>query len=123
MARSILAVLAGWLTTGVPVILFDLVLMKLFPTEYREGQIPPDRLTLLVLAADALWSIPAGWVTAKIATANPMKHVFALILWGELMGLVSLFYSWGKIQWWYSVGLLILWIPTVYLGGRLATRR
>jgi hypothetical protein len=45
-----------------------------------------------------------------------------LILWGLLMGVVSAVMSWGQIQWWYQIGLIVLWIPMVLLGGRLATR-
>ncbi len=122
MLRTILAVLAGWMTTGVLVVCFDLILRKVIPNDYRDGQIPPDSITALVLATSALFSIPAGWVTAKLAKSDPSRHVVYLILWGLLMGIVSAIMSWGQVQWWYQIGLIILWIPMVLLGGRLAVK-
>lgn len=123
MLRSILAVLAGWLTTGVLVVCFDLVLRKVLPDDYRDGQIPPDWVTAMVLATSALFSIPAGWVTAKMARTDPSRHVVYLVLWGLLMGIVSAVMAWNQIQWWYHIGLILLWVPMVFLGGRLAAGR
>lgn len=123
MLRTIGAVLAGWLTTGVLVVCFDLVLTKLYPNEYRRGQMPPDYLTGLVLATSTLFSVPGGWVTARLAKTDPSRHILYLILWGELMGILSASMTWGQIQWWYQIGLLVLWIPAVLLGGRLAVKR
>ncbi|HPT27232.1 MAG TPA: hypothetical protein PLZ95_12490 [Bryobacteraceae bacterium] len=123
MLRSILAVLAGWGTTGVLVVCFDLILRKVIPNDYRDGQIPPDGVSAMVLATSALFSIPAGWVTAKLARIDPSRHVVYLVLWGLLMGIISAVMAWGQIQWWYHIGLLILWIPMVLLGGRLAIKR
>lgn len=123
MFRSILAVLAGWLTTGILVVCFDLVLRKVLPNDYRDGQIPPDWVSAMVLTTSALFSIPAGWVTAKVARTDPSRHVVYLVLWGLLMGIVSAVMSWNQIQWWYHIGLIILWGPMVLLGGRLAAGR
>lgn len=123
MLRTMLAVLAGWMTTGVLVVCFDLILRKVIPNDYRDGQIPPDSVTALVLMTSALFSIPAGWVTAKLAKMDPARHVVYLILWGLLMGIVSAVMSWGQIQWWYQIGLIVLWAPMVLLGGRWAVKR
>jgi hypothetical protein len=123
MLRTILAVLAGWMTTGVLVVCFDLILRKVIPNDYRDGQIPPDSVTALVLMTSALFSIPAGWVTARLARTDPARHVVYLILWGLLMGIVSAVMSWGQIQWWYQIGLIVLWAPMVLLGGRWAVKR
>jgi len=121
MLRSILAVLAGWLTTGLLVVCFDLVLRKALPDAFRDGQIPPDWASAMVLVTSALFSIPAGWVTAKLARTDPSRHVVYLVLWGLLTGIVSAAMTWAQIQSWYHVGLLLLWVPMVLLGGRLAT--
>jgi hypothetical protein len=122
MLRSILAVLAGWMTTGVLVVCFDLVLRKMLPNDYRDGQIPPDWVTAMVLATSSVFSIPAGFITAKLGKSDPSRHVVYLILWGLLMGIVSAVMSWGQIQWWYQIGLIVLWVPMVLLGGRLASK-
>lgn len=76
----------------------------------------------MVLVTSALFSIPAGWVTAKLARTDPSRHVVYLVLWGLLMGIVAAAMAWDQIQWWYHVGLILLWIPAVLFGGRLAIK-
>ncbi len=117
MVRSILAVLAGWASVGVLVVLTDGVLNRLFPNDYVSGKLPPDHLLAVSLATAILYSVIGGWVTARIAAIKPWRHVLGLIIWGELMGIASAAATWGKIQSWYQIGLLLLWAPAVILGG------
>lgn len=120
MLRSILSVLAGWAAVGVLVVLTDLVLGKMFPSEYAAGRIPPDRLAALSLAAATLYSVLGGWITVKLAKSAPWRHALYLILWGELMGVLSAIATWGQIQAWYQIGLLIAWPIAVAAGCWLA---
>lgn len=117
--RSVLSVLAGWATVGALVVATDGLLMALFPDRYVAGRLPPDSLAALSLATSTLWSTAGGWVTARLAPFKPWHHILGLILWGELLGFVSAALTWGQVQLWYQVGLLILWTPAVCLGGWL----
>jgi hypothetical protein len=117
MLRSILAVLGGWAAAGVLIVATDGILHSMYPSEFKEGIIPPDRLSAISLATSTLWSIVGGWVCARIAARKPWHHLLALIIWGELMGVLSAFYTWGKIQDWYVIGLLVLWAPAIVIGG------
>ena len=118
------AVLAGWLMVGVLVVLTDLVLARAFPAEYVQGKIPPDKLTALVLATSTLYSVIGGWLTARIALPETgWKSILGLVIWGEIAGIASTVFSWGLMQWWYSIGLLVLWIPAVLLGGFIRLRK
>ncbi len=117
MVRSILAVILGWACVGILVVASDAVMMKLFPNDYVHGTIPPDSLAAISLATSTLWSIAGGWVTARIAANRPWHHILGLIVWGELMGIVSTVMTWGQIQNWYQIGLLLMWIPAVVAGG------
>lgn len=112
--------LAGWAVVGVLVVLTDLVLGKIFPTEYVAGRIPPDRLSALSLATATLYSVLGGWITVKLARTRPWRHAMYLILWGELMGVLSAVMTWGQIQWWYQIGLLAAWPLAIALGCWLA---
>lgn len=120
MLRSILSVLAGWAVVGVLVVLTDLALGKIFPAEYVAGRIPPDRLSALSLATATLYSVLGGWITVKLARTRPWRHAVYLILWGELMGVLSAVTTWGQIQWWYQIGLLAAWPLAIAAGCRLA---
>jgi hypothetical protein len=117
MLRSILAVLGGWASVGVLVVLTDLVLMALFPNEYKEGSMPPAHLSGISLATSTLWSVAGGWICARIAARKPWHHLIALMVWGEIMGITSVFISWGKVQPWYLFGLLLLWPVAILAGG------
>jgi len=120
MLRSVLSVLAGWAAVGVLVVLTDVVLGKMFPNEYVAGRIPPDRLSAVSLATATLYSVLGGWITVKLAKSKPWRHAVYLILWGELMGVVSAVMTWGQIQAWYQIGLLIAWPIAVAAGCWLA---
>lgn len=117
MARSILAVLAGWGCVGVLVVLTDGLLHLLFPAQYTMGKMPPDHLAAVSLATSTLYSVVGGWVTARIAKDRPWRHIVGLMVWGELMGVASLIATWGQVQAWYQVGLIVAWIPAVAAGG------
>jgi len=119
MVRSILAVLGGWIAVGVLVVITDLVLGRIYPQAYVEGKIPPDFLSALSLATSIGYSIAGGWLTARIAARRKWNHVWALVAWGLLMGIVSAMLTWGKIQHWQQIGLIVGWIPAVILGGYL----
>jgi hypothetical protein len=120
MLRSTLSVLAGWAAVGVLVVLTDFVLGKIFPSEYVAGKIPPDRLSALSLATSTLYSVLGGWITVKLARARPWRHALYLILWGELMGVLSAVMTWGLMQWWYQIGLLAAWPLAIAAGCWLA---
>jgi len=119
MVRSILAVLAGWIAVGILVVCTDLVLGRMYPQSYVEGKIPPDSLSALSLATSLIYSIAGGWITASMAARRRWNHIWALVMWGLLMGIASAIFTWGKIQNWYQVGLILGWVPTVVLGGFL----
>lgn len=111
--------LAGWASVGVLVVLTDYLIGMLFPERWIRGKTPPDDLAALSLATSTIWSVVGGWVTARLAPGKPWAHILALIVWGELMGIISNIATWGLMQTWYAIGLLILWVPAVILGGWL----
>lgn len=123
MVKSALSVLLGWAVVGVLVVATDFVLMKVFPNDYVAGRMPPDSLAAVSLATSTLWSVIGGWVSARLAPRKAWHHVLGLVLWGEVMGLASAVMTWGKIQSWYQIGLLLLWVPAVCLGGWLRLGR
>lgn len=117
VARSVLSVLAGWGSVGVLVVSTDLALSRLFPSEYVPGRMPPDRLAAIGLGTGTMYSVLGGWVTARLAPLRPWAHLLGLMIWGELLGLVSAVVTWGQTQEWYQIGLLVMWTPAVVLGG------
>jgi hypothetical protein len=123
MARTILAVLLGWAAVAGLVLFTDLLLMQIFPDDYVPGRRPPDWLALWSLAASFLWSVAGGWICARIARYGIWRHAACLTALGLLIGAVSTYLSWGRIQAWYQFGLLLLWPLAVSLGAWLRTRQ
>lgn len=125
MVRSIFAVLLGWAAVGVLVVATDTAMMKMYPDQYVHGQLPPDYLVWVSLLTSTLWSVLGGYVTARLAPRKVWHHILGLAIWGELMGVASAIATWGQVQTWYQIGLLVLWAPAVALGGwlRAGSRR
>jgi hypothetical protein len=123
MIRSVLSVLGGWISVGVLVVLTDLVLGRIYPQDFVAGKMPPNWLSALSLATSLLYSIVGGWLTAHFAAQWKWKHVTALVAWGLLMGIISTIFTWGQMQSWHLIGLIVGWIPAVLLGGYLRIGR
>jgi hypothetical protein len=95
------------------------VLNKLYPEQYLHGKLPPDHLAAISLATGALWSVVGGYITAWLAPRKRWHHIAALVIWGEVMGIASAVMTWGQIQHWYQIGLILAWVPAVAIGGWL----
>jgi hypothetical protein len=123
MVRNIGAVLAGYVSIGILVVLTDLALAAIRPGEYLSGQVPPTWYFVVSLFTASLYSVFGGWLCGWIARARQWKPLLALAVFGELMGVISTIMFWGKQPWWYALALLILYPPAVFLGGYLFLRR
>ena len=80
-----------------------------------------DKLAVLATSYRIVISIAGGWLTAKLAPQNPMKHAMALGYVGTVLGLVGVIISWNAALGprWYAIALAALAIPQSWLGGKL----
>jgi hypothetical protein len=120
--KSILSVLGSYVLSIVLVMATDPLLHALFPNDYRQGQTIPDGLLWLSTALFTVISILCAWVCAKLAPSRVRVHVIAFFALGEIMGLVATVLNWGKMPHWYSIAWLLVWIPSVWIGWKLAGR-
>jgi len=121
--RSVAAVLAGYVSIGVLVVLTDALVWAIRPGEYISGQAPPVYYYVISLFTVPLYTVLGGCLCAWIAKAKPWKHVLALVIFGEIMGVLSIAASWGKAPLWYGLALLVLYPPAIWFGGLLRLRR
>lgn len=117
--KSILAVIAGFLTVAVFSIVTDQILHAtgIMP---RLMMIPTDD-AILALAYRSAYTVLGGFVTAKLAPQNGMKHVWILAgigLLGGLAGALGMPPEYGPK--WYAWAIAIEAVPLVWLGGKLA---
>jgi hypothetical protein len=119
--RSTGAILAGFATVFILSSAVDAVLhlAGYFPNDGTPGSDPQLGVALAYRTAI---TVLGGWVTARLAPANPMRHALILGVIGAIAGIVGVFAAWGIGHHWYAISLAALALPSVALGGWLFTR-
>jgi hypothetical protein len=123
--RSIGAVLAGFFATFILSIATDLVLhaVGVFPPW---GQSMSDALFVLAMFYRTIYTLGGGYVTARLAPNKPMSHALVLGVIGLLAAIAGTVATWNKGPEfgpkWYPLALVVLAIPCVWFGGKLAQR-
>ena len=116
---------AGFFATFILSIGTDLLL-------HAAGVFPPwgrpmsNALFALATAYRTIYTVAGGYVTARLAPNKPMGHVWTLGVIGLLAAIAGTAATWNKGPEfgpkWYPVALVVLAIPSVWLGGKLAQR-
>ena len=118
--KSIWAVAAGVLFIIVVTTVVDIVLhlAGVFPS--MEQPID-DKLALLATAYRVVISVAGGWLTARLAPANPMRHALILGCVGVVLGLIGVAATWNKGlgPQWYPIALVVLAVPQCWAGGKI----
>lgn len=85
-----------------------------------------NALFVLATAYRTIYTVAGGYITARLAPNKPMGHVWTLGVIGLLAAIAGTVATWNKGPAfgpkWYPLALVVLAIPCVWLGGRLAQR-
>ena len=85
-----------------------------------------NALFALATAYRTVYTVAGGYVTARLAPNKPMGHVWTLGVIGLLAAIAGTAATWDKGPEfgpkWYPLALVVLAIPCVWLGGKLAQR-
>ena len=125
-ARSVGAVLAGFVTVAVLSIGTDALLhaTSVFPPM---GVRMSDPLFVLAAVYRAAYTAVGGWVTARLAPTAPMNHAWVLAALGTLSGLAGIIVNlnggdaMGPM--WYAASIPLSAFPCIGLGAWLYSRR
>jgi hypothetical protein len=123
--RRIGAVLAGFFATFILSVATDLALHAtgVFPPW---GQPMSNALFALATAYRTIYTVAAGYITARLAPDRPMAHVWALGIIGLVAALAGTMATWNAGPEfgpkWYPLALVVLTVPSVWTGGKLAQR-
>jgi hypothetical protein len=118
MVRIAAAVLAGYVAVGVLVVLTDQIFAAAIPG-FRAMTTPPLYYFVIVLCTDALYSAAGGYLCAAIARGSIRAATLGLMIFGEIIGVVSTILGWKIQPHWFALALLVLFPIAVWLGSRL----
>ena len=124
--RRIAAVLAGLLFVIIITTATDALMHAtgIFPPL---GQPMADSLFVLALAYRIIYSIAGGYITARLAPDQPIKHVLVLGIIGTILGLGGTVATWNRGPEfgpkWYPLLIMFTALPSVWLGGKLVRER
>ena len=121
---SIGAVLAGFLVCALLSLGTDQILhtLKVYPP-WGEPMWDPG-LNALALAYRSVYTVVSGYITAKLAPRNPMRHVWILAFIGLAMAVLGVIATSGMNVGprWFPISLAVTALPLVWLGGVLHRR-
>jgi hypothetical protein len=124
MARSIVAVGAGFLTVVVLSLATDQLLhvLDVYPAwgqpMYETG------LNALALSYRIVYTLLGGFITVRLAPRAPMRHVTILALIGLAAGTAGAIVAITQADLgpsWYPIALAVTAYPCTWFGGRLAS--
>jgi hypothetical protein len=122
IGRSIGAVLAG-IAVGVVLSLVTDEVLHLVRVYPPWGQPNSDALLLLATAYRTANSIVATYVIARLAPNQPIKHALIGGVIGVVVSTAGAVPTWNHQPslgpHWYPVALIVLAMPTAWLGGKL----
>jgi hypothetical protein len=123
--RSVGAVVAGLLFVIIVTTATDAIMHAtgIFPPW---GQPMSDSLFVLAFAYRIVYGVAGGYITARLAPDKPVKHAVLLGVVGFVLSLAGAAATWNRGPEfgpkWYPLALIVIAIPTAWLGGKLVSR-
>ncbi len=122
--RTILAVVAGAVVWALLWVGGTQAAQAALPSVLAVGQPVTDAGALAgLIVYSVLLSMLAGYVTAAVATKEPMRAVWALAILQLALGIGFEASAWSLTPLWYHLVFLVLIVPATVYGGRLRDRR
>jgi hypothetical protein len=119
--RSTGAVLLGFLAVVILSLGTDQVLhmLKVYPPWGEPMR--DSSLNFLALAYRIVYTVFGGYLAARVAPRNPMRHAFVLAAIGLVMGVLGVVATSGMDLGprWYPIALAVTALPCTLLGGVL----
>ena len=125
MARSILAIVAGFLVIGALAVGTDLAVMKMFPAYFdANGATTHPAFLAAALVYVAVYATFGCWLAARLAPSQPMKHALVLGALGLAFNIMGSIARWetAPVLWYHAIGLTttMIW---AWLGGLIRERQ
>ena len=120
--KSIIAILAGFatgiiLSIGTDIILEQTGIMKTQPFSDN-----PMWLIAIVVFYRTVYNVTGCYVTARLAPNRPMLHAMLIGYIGLGLGIAGAIVMWDVPPHWYPIALIVLTLPSAWLGGKLVEK-
>jgi hypothetical protein len=125
MARSIVAIVAGFLTVaGLSTVTDQLFhVLEVYPP-WGQPMVGTG-LYALALSYRIVYTLLGGFVTARLAPRAPMRHVTVLAVIGLVLGTIGAIVAVTRGDLgpsWYPIAIAVTAYPCTWLGGRLEAK-
>ncbi|MFK7804228.1 MAG: hypothetical protein AB8G95_21520 [Anaerolineae bacterium] len=121
MLRSISAVVAGFFLWTVLWLGSNSLLSIVTPGSYNEdGSTDSALLLMVILLLSVIFSVISGSTTEKILVEEIAWPAWALGIALLAVGLLVQISFWAQFPLWYNILFLVLLIPAVLMGARMA---
>ncbi len=117
--RSILAILAGFVTMAIVVMVLTLIAVSAM--HLKSGHPTPGYLAVNIFYSFAAAAL-GGYVTARLAPSSPFKHAYILAAIMLVAGAASYMQYRGTQPFWYQVTITFLAPAAALIGARLTQR-
>ncbi len=124
LLKSIGAVLAGFMAVVILSIVTDFIVesLKFFPPA-NQSTAYVWWMLLIALIYRTLYTVVGGYVTALLAPNKPIRHTVILGIVGIIAGILGTVANWNMGNQWYPIMLVVLALPSTWLGGRLFAKK
>ncbi len=121
--KSIGAIIAGFATGAVLSIITDIILQKAGVMKTEPFVENPVWLIAIIILYRTVFNTLGCFLTARLAPNKPMKHAIILGIIGVVLTIVGLIAMWDIPPRWYPISLIILTLPSAWLGGRMSFKK
>jgi hypothetical protein len=115
--RSVLAILGGYVSMAIVIVLLTAVLKLLLPTWFPTSGAPTGSYLAINIAYSFVAAFAGGYVAVWIAPRAPIQHAIALAAFVLLMSIVSAIGYGNRQPRLYQVVLTVLMPVAVICGG------
>ena len=120
MAKSIFAVVTGFLFIAALSFGADAVLKSAIPSAFSPGgQTDSTPVLLLVIAYVFVFAVSGCYVTARLSPKKPLLHAMVLGGCGLIFSIIGTITMWDIAPAWYHIVSLLLVLPAAWLGGQI----
>jgi hypothetical protein len=118
--KSIGAVVAGFVSVALLSVATDSVVetLGIFPGAAHPELYAPWMLGV-AFSYRSVFTLVGGYLTARLAPNNSMRHVYVLMMLGLLGGVAGVISGWSLGNHWYPISLAVTGPLFVWIGGSI----